>query len=346
MRGRTRVFRWVGVAALVGLVAACGGSPKPKAAPRATPSPSVSTEAAPSPLCPLTGAPAPGGTAPNRPVVAAKIGNDPAALPQSGLDKADIVYEEPIEGAITRLVAIFQCNEALRVGPIRSTRWVDSQVLPRFNHPGFAFGGGINPEVATIEAAPVVAFDALAGGPAFFRTSDRYPPENLYTSTAALWKLMPAHSPLPSPVFTYSATPPAGPAANSVRLGWSAYYSVTWTWDPTHGVWTRTEYGTRDVAQDGTPITAVNVVVQEVHTYTDAYAEDSSGEHGVRSVLIGSGPALLMRNGKAIPAIWVDRSLTDPLELIATHTGQKLFLAPGNTWVELVPASGGSVAIG
>lgn len=350
LRANGLTGRVVAAAAVLAVAAACGGSPPRQAAPKQTPTPSPSAKtraaAAAPPVCPLTGtAPPAGHPVPNRPAVAVKIGNDPAALPQSGLDKADIVFEEPIEGAITRLVAVFQCYGAVQVGPIRSTRWVDSQVLPRFDHPGFAFAGGINPDIATIQQAPLVALDALNGGPAFFRTSGRYPPENLYTSTAALWQLMPQSSPKPPPLFTYSRVPPAGVAAGSVALGWSSYYTVTWIWDPTHGRWARVEYGSPDVTADGVRITAVNVVVMKVRTYAGPYAEDSSGEHGIRSVLVGSGPALVLRGGKATPATWVDRSLTDPLQLISPSTRQPLSLAPGNTWVELVPL-GGSVTVG
>ena len=65
---------------------------------------------APAPTCPLTGTPAPGGTVPARPALGVKIGNYPDDRPSSGLNQADIVFEEPVEGAITRLVAVFQCQ--------------------------------------------------------------------------------------------------------------------------------------------------------------------------------------------------------------------------------------------
>src|SRR5581483_4111884 len=77
------------------------------------------------PKCPLTGRAAPSGKVPQRPALAVKVDNYSAARPQSGLDNADIVFEEPVEGGITRFVAIFQCQNAALVGPIRSARNID-----------------------------------------------------------------------------------------------------------------------------------------------------------------------------------------------------------------------------
>ena len=96
----------------------------------------------PPPVCPLTGAPAPHGTIPDRPVLAVKIENLPEARPQAGLDRADIVYEEPVEGGITRFIALFQCDEANQVGPIRSGRTTDPEILVQYGKPPLAYSGG------------------------------------------------------------------------------------------------------------------------------------------------------------------------------------------------------------
>ena len=80
-------------------------------------------------VCPLTGAPSPLGTPPNRPALAVKVDNYQAARPQSGLDDTDLVFEEPVEGGITRYVAVFQCNNATSIGPVRSARNIDIGIL-------------------------------------------------------------------------------------------------------------------------------------------------------------------------------------------------------------------------
>src|SRR5205807_7864396 len=103
------------LAAIAALVAtAC--SKKNTAKVSASASAGASAAAVP-PVCPLTGAPAPGGSIPQRPAFAVKMPNDPTGRPQTGLDKTDIVYEEPVEGGITRLIAIYQCADADRIEP-------------------------------------------------------------------------------------------------------------------------------------------------------------------------------------------------------------------------------------
>ena len=81
------------------------------------------------PKCPLTGEDAPGGVIPDRPVAAVKVENTDDARPQAGLDRADIVYEELVEGGITRFIAMYHCDDAPVVGPVRSARTTDPDVL-------------------------------------------------------------------------------------------------------------------------------------------------------------------------------------------------------------------------
>jgi len=130
---------------LVGVVIAAlvtGGKNTPAAKVAA-----VATTAATAPpaVCPLTGAPAPGGVVPARPALGVKIGNYPGDRPSSGLNQADIVFEEPVEGAITRLLAVFQCQGSRLVGDLRSAREPDAGILSQLSHPLFVHAGGIDP---------------------------------------------------------------------------------------------------------------------------------------------------------------------------------------------------------
>src|ERR1019366_966916 len=104
--------------------------------------------------CPLTGVPAPGNKVPRRVALAVKIGNDPASRPQSGLDNADIVYEEMAEGGITRYMAVFQCQNAPVIGPTRSVRWDDWNVLQQYQHAILAYSGGIAPWMQQAASPP------------------------------------------------------------------------------------------------------------------------------------------------------------------------------------------------
>ena len=140
-------------AAGIALAVSSGSGPAKKAASFTT------TTASPQhtgPPCPLTGVPAPGGQVPDRPALAVKVDNYPAARPQSGLDKADMVFEEPVEGGITRLVAVFQCQGAAEIGPIRSARAVDLQILDQLSRPILIHVGGISPVLSILKAGNLI----------------------------------------------------------------------------------------------------------------------------------------------------------------------------------------------
>jgi hypothetical protein len=87
------------------------------------------SEPALAPTCPLTGANTPNGKVASRAALAIKVENHPLARPQAGLNAADIVYEEPVEGGLTRFIAVYQCASSDRVGPVRSGRTTDPNVL-------------------------------------------------------------------------------------------------------------------------------------------------------------------------------------------------------------------------
>ncbi|HLH27981.1 MAG TPA: DUF3048 domain-containing protein, partial [Acidimicrobiales bacterium] len=119
---------------------------------------------APTAVCPLLGTPAPGNSVPARPALAVKIGNLTGDRPSAGLDQADIVYEEPVEGGITRLVAVFQCRSAPLVGDLRSARQPDVGILSQLSHPLFLHAGGIAPVLSLLAEAPLTDENVLAGG--------------------------------------------------------------------------------------------------------------------------------------------------------------------------------------
>src|SRR5579864_967344 len=150
------VLASVGIAGLI--LSACSSSDPPhKAAVKVKPT--TTTTAAPKPTCPLNGLPAPNATVPQRPAMAVKIDNYPNGRPQAGLDKADIVFEEPVEGGITRYAAVFQCQDAALIGPARSARNIDIGILGQLGSPLLAHVGGINPVLANINASPIVNVD-------------------------------------------------------------------------------------------------------------------------------------------------------------------------------------------
>ncbi|MHB8435276.1 MAG: DUF3048 domain-containing protein [Acidimicrobiales bacterium] len=326
-----------GVLALVVLTAvvALQGSSHKKAT-RTLPS----HTALPPSRCPLTDLPAPGGHVPRRPALAVKIGNEPqGARPQSGLNAADIVYDTPAEGYIMRYVAVYQCNQARSIGPTRSVRWVDWHILQAFGHPILAFAGGINPNVNTVDhlgwLRPV---DLLTAPPsAWTRINSRVPPDNLYTSTAALWALYPSDRTPPPPVFQFGgALPSSAKAAASLGINFSPGTDVLWKWDPAAHDWIHTYSGVTDIdAATGKPVTTTNIVVQIVHYRFGPYPESPGSTGDVESNSVGSGSGYVLRDGKAIAVTW-HRPTLGSKTTFTDAAGKPVTLAPGRTWVELL----------
>jgi hypothetical protein len=338
-RGK-RVAAGGAVAALVGVgaLALTGNAPEPiRKAVEA-----VTGVAAAPPTCPLTGAPTPGGAeAPDRSLLAVKVENTDAAYPLSGLDKADVVYEEVVEGGITRFVAIFQCRDANRVGPVRSARTTDPKILaPLQQEPLLGYSGGAPKVVKDLVGAGVVQLTEANTPDAFTRDESRIAPHNLFTSTAALWRAgaKQVDDPAtPRSPFTYGDDLPArARKAGSIDITFSSLSSTGWTWDG--GRWSRLLAGEPMTLDDGSPVLAENVVVQIVEVTEDTIV-DASGSHSPVVEMTGSGKAWVFRDGRAIVGTW-ERDADGDLTTFRTKDGDEIALSPGVTWVELVPTDG------
>ena len=341
-----------------GLVAAaltgCGGHAKPKASKppvRSTTSTTVHKArphkkrkhalVAHAPVCPLTGLTPKDGKVPQRAAVAVKVENLPQARPQYGLDQADIVFEEPVEGGITRFIAVYQCQSAARIEPVRSARLVDAQILEPLGHLLFAYSGAIQAVIDEVDS-PGSLLDDVGGNQApnaYWRDPTRYAPHNLETSTAALYSAANTlHYPEnpPTPIFTYGPMAKGATPASKVSIDYPLDVT-TWTWHPHARRWYRFYSDTGLAMQgDNVQISAANVVVMMVDEYPTQYVEDANGAYENELVLTGHGPAWVFRDGAQYYGKWVRPSLSQPAYFVETD-GTRVTLSPGNTWVELVP---------
>lgn len=298
------------------------------------------TATAPPPPCPLTGAQAPGGGVPKRPALAIKVENLPEARPQAGLDKADIVFEEPVEGGITRFIAVFQCKSSTRVGPVRSGRTTDPDVLRQLGHPLLAYAGGANKVVNAIDKSPLVDMSYTKFPGAFVRDPNRPEPHNLYTSTNKLWAMGKKDSKTwraPSPLFTYGALPARAQTASSLHIDFSAYSDVYWRWSSKDSAWLRFHGTVPHTLEDGSRVQAKNVVVMQVKVTTSGIV-DVAGNPSPDVDVVGSGKAWVLRDGHVVVGTWKRAALSDVTSFTA-RSGKSIPLARGNTWVELVPTA-------
>ena len=302
----------------------------------------VATSTSPSPSAthavdPLTGLPATTAAAATRPALAVKIDNVLGAWPQSGLNQADIVFDLPVEAGLTRLMAVFHSNDVPLIGPVRSARPVDADLLRLFGHAYFAFSGGsksdLAPIMSTSHATPMW-WDVT---PSLFMTrKDHAVPHQVFANTAMLYAGGQARTPSKTPppaIFSYDATAPTGAAhASSVT---AKYQSATATWNWDGSKYLRFQDGHPDVLMDGTQVSASNIVIMSVSIH-DTAAVDSHGSPVPVPVVTGSGTAWVLRNGVMVKGIWSRANLDAPMKLV-TSSGQIIKLTPGRTWVEVLP---------
>jgi len=289
-----------------------------------------STTTVPVPVAPLTGLPDPGGSALTRSALTVKIENTPEALPQWGIEDADVVYEEIVNGGITRLAAIFNSQAPAKVGPVRSVRPTDTQVVWPIGGI-FAFSGGAPYAVASIETAPVKLVNETSAGTAMFRDPDLQAPHNLFAVAPAIFALGGTPTP-PPPMFTYrSATQKAtGRPITNFTVPFPSVYPVTWTWDTTTTSWDRTLFGKADVTGSGARESPKNVIVMFVNyvngigTFT-SYAD-----------LQGTGKVDVFSGGREVAGTWSRGPSKSDLLTYQTANGQAIALTPGQTWVELL----------
>ncbi|MBI3649303.1 MAG: DUF3048 domain-containing protein [Actinobacteria bacterium] len=298
---------------------------------------------APPPTCPLTGEPAPGGKVPKRPALAIKVENLPEARPQTGLDHADIVYEEPVEGGITRFIAVFQCRDGGKVGPVRSGRVEDPDILRQLGRPVFGFAGGAAYVQRAVTRSPLIDENYIVAANRYTRDPSRVAPHNLYTTTKGLWAeakgaIAKAHSSAPEPIFVYSGTIPSpSRKAGRVHLPFSSYSDVYWAWSAKEGIWLRSHGDVPHMLTDGRQVAATNVVVMSVRLKESSRLDPAGNPVPMISVT-GSGKAWILRDGRVIAGRWQRPSVKD-LTTFVTRSGEPIALAPGTTWVELLPST-------
>jgi hypothetical protein len=296
--------------------------------------------------CPLTGELRKGGRGVlARPLLAVKVENTDEAFPLAGLERADVIYEEPVEGSITRFAALFQCRDAARVGPVRSARTTDPKVLSQLSEEPLLAYSGANPKVAAaLEEAGVVSLTETSAGDAYTRDGARSAPHNLFVSTKKLYRIAQEtdvdFSSLPEAIFRLDEeVPTPSKPRTSASVSFSPSNVVGWTWSGDR--WVRQLDGEPMLAENGTPIAVDNVVIQEV-VVTDSDIVDVAGFPSPDVKLIGEGRAWILRAGRLVIGRWRRASPGD-VTVFETKGGDEIALAPGTTFVQLVPKDEGEV---
>lgn len=307
----------------VSLTAGCGHhdrddnrAPHHTTAPAGPPAPAPSTAAAGAPL-------------------AVKIDNVPAARPQSGLDAADVVYAEQVEGGLSRLMAVYATRLPRTVGPVRSARESDLELLGQFHRPTLAFSGAQHKLLPLIDNAPLRPEPAAEDPSAYFRGAGKAAPHNLYLRPAKLLPSAPGKAALTTG-FSYGPAPSGGTPTASRTVRYPAA-RFTFAWSAEQHRWL--------IDMDGTPMTTTDggkrvapatVVIQHVRI-RDSRFHDALGNPTPYTRTVGSGKAEVLRDGRSFAASWSRPTATDGTTFKAADGGPMNF-AEGQVWVVFAPA--------
>lgn len=293
-------------------------------------------------MCPLTGAEPRNAALAERPAVAVKVENNPVAYPLSGLDKAEVVFEELVEGGVTRFMAIYHCTDAKKVGPVRSARVVDPGIMIPITRILGAAGGN---DIVTreLEKANVFLIHEKSKGKSMRRISRSgisYE-HTLYANTARLRDLGERRFDQPPEVsFEFGRLEGKAKKAREVNLNFGGRATVGYRW--VKGKWQRLDNGSPLKAEGGGNIRVDNVVI-ELHTINNSKTiTDVAGNPSIEIANeTGRGPAILLRNGKSIKGRWVRPNRNAPVRFV--KGGETMTFAPGTVWVELLPDRKGQI---
>ena len=255
-----------------------------------------------------------------------KIDNLASARPQTGLQDADLVYVLPVEGGLSRLLAVFCSHYPAVIGPVRSAREDDLELLRQFGRPAFAYSGAQPQLLPVVEQARIVdLYDGRVGG--YFRDPRRDAPHNLYAHTKQLLAEASGASKAHDIGFRFGPAPSGGRPMTSFSVSYPAA-SFMFRWSAKDGRWLVWMDGAAARAAQAGQLGAPTVVIQYTNLKTGAqqpYAEST-----------GTGTGWVLRGSHAYAMRW-SRPDADRGTTFRTPSGQPMTFARGPVWVVLAP---------
>jgi hypothetical protein len=329
-------------------------TPSPTPSPSPTPTPSPTPSPTPVAVCPFTGKPLADAALAERVPMLVQIENNPIARPPSGLNRADMVFEAPVEGDTTRFGAIFMCADQVdaAVGPVRSARYYNIDYWQQMHVLTLHFGGG-GQVLARFDRRGMPYANGLTGGWGFFyRAGPWAAPHNVYLDVDAARAAIEdgvltdrashagaARAPL---VFDPDASPPAGRDVSSVGIQTTSFWRFGWHWDAGDDLWRRTDGGAPNSdATTGTQISTNAVLVQIVEEDVLAGELDPGGFPRRFQHLVGEGQGILYLDGQGFNVRWSRPADGDVTTWTYANTGNPVILPPGKVWWEIVPVGTG-----
>ncbi len=346
MRGvwshRPHIVAAVGGVVLVLALAACGGgedsadeatsssaSPSVSAS-TASPSPSSTTPESITDASPFSGRS--GGA--DQPVLAVKIDNTGAAQPHAGLQAADLVYVEEVEWGLTRLIAVFSSEIPDVVGPVRSARVSDIDILAPFGGIAFAYSGAQSKLLPSLAQAAFLDASANASYAGWFNDAARPSPVDHMIRANDVLGVFDEAALARDIGLEFSAEPPAGgEPVQEITATWPSS-SVGFRWDPEVGNYVVVIDGSDSRSSEGGPQRAATVVIQSVEQSDSGYGDKFGGVTPFIET-VGSGSAVVLRDGRMWPVTWERPSLSEGTRFLLPD-GSPMPFAVGQEWIVLL----------
>lgn len=322
-------------------------TPTPTPTTSASPTPSPSPSASPVAICPYDGLPA--ATTLETPVLIS-IDNAPEARPGTGMNDADIVFENPVQGNSTRFVALFGCNADVEVvGPVRSGRWIQVDLWQQLRVLPIIYGAAPYSTTYFAEQGMPLIDGNVESWPFFSRLAGRPAPYNVYLDMGTLQELLSADESLatrvtlagePRPILSFDpdwTAPEDARRVASIDMRTASFWEFGWRYDDETGVYVRLDAGSETTdAASGDPLTRRTIIVQRAvseRTFADARSE---ADPPIQR-LVGSGDGVVYVDGIAIDVRWTRPSASGVTDWTVVATGEKLVLPPGQVWWEILP---------
>ncbi len=306
-------------------------SASPEVEPSPTPTSSPSPSVAPQPTSPLTGET----NLSPKPVLVVKLDNTRNAQPHSGLMDADVVYIEEVEYGITRLAAVFSSKIPARIGPVRSARITDIDLLEQYGSPAFAFSGVQTKMWPVIDASSLIDISPNKMAQAYFRDPARRAPYNYFIDGVLALEQTPKASLEKEIGFVFSdIAPPSETLGQKAIMEWS-YASARFVYDPISGLYKVFLNGERAQADESDlGQRAATVIIQNVKQTPSEY-NDKGGGNTPHAETIGTGSATVLRDGLAYAVTWSRPDVESGTTFIQAD-GSPMPFKPGQQWVVLL----------
>jgi hypothetical protein len=282
---------------------------------------------------------------PERPALLVKVDNSSLARPfHEGLEAADIVYEQVVEGGVTRYVAVFHSNLPSRIAPVRSARPHDIDIVTPYRGM-FVFSGAQRHFIEHINQAgnqsiiwdsgargftrvgtiPRVGAAALAADPLVILPNANYSREN--TPSNGMQFAREADQ---------ATAVTAGEAVNTIAVQMSGGFTANYRWDDATETFLRSDGNTPSTTVSGARLSATNVIMLAVDSQPSWYDANVP-----QQILVGSGRAVFATGGHYVEGTWYKGTIDHPFEFFDLD-GNPIQFAPGNTWIQLVNNHNGS----